>query len=146
MIHSGSANGGHYYAYIRSYEDNKWYSFNDDSVTEISEAQLSGVFGEDKKYASQSYTSSTNAYMFVYRKVDENRNQTFQELESLPEHLKELVKYEKSTKSSRIGHTNPLDFNNLHNQTSSGISYSIPATSSTHRQNAKINICYEVFV
>ena len=140
MIHSGSANGGHYYAYIRSYEDNKWYSFNDDSVTEIPEAQLSGVFGEEKKYQSQSYTSSTNAYMFVYRKVDEARNSKFQTFDELPAHLKELVKYEKSTKHSRIGHTNPLDFNNLHNQTSSSVAYSIPNAPSTHRQNAKINV------
>uniref|UniRef100_H2YIV9 USP domain-containing protein n=1 Tax=Ciona savignyi TaxID=51511 RepID=H2YIV9_CIOSA len=29
MIHSGSAAGGHYYAYIKSFENNRWYSFND---------------------------------------------------------------------------------------------------------------------
>ena len=29
MVHSGSAAGGHYYAYIKSFEDNRWYSFND---------------------------------------------------------------------------------------------------------------------
>ena len=30
---SGSAFGGHYYAYIRSFEDGKWYKFNDSTVT-----------------------------------------------------------------------------------------------------------------
>ena len=29
--------GGHYFAYIRSFEDNKWYNFNDNYVTEIME-------------------------------------------------------------------------------------------------------------
>lgn len=33
MIHSGGAYGGHYYAYIKSFEDGKWYNFNDSSVT-----------------------------------------------------------------------------------------------------------------
>lgn len=36
MIHSGGAYGGHYYAYIKSFEDGKWYNFNDSSVKEIS--------------------------------------------------------------------------------------------------------------
>ena len=35
LIHSGSAMGGHYYAYIRSFQDGKWYNFNDSQVTEI---------------------------------------------------------------------------------------------------------------
>ena len=42
--------------------------------------------------------------MFVYRKIDESKNKTFQTFEELPEHLKELVKFEKSNKSQRIGH------------------------------------------
>ena len=29
LIHSGSAMGGHYYAYIKSFEDGHWYNFND---------------------------------------------------------------------------------------------------------------------
>ena len=37
MIHSGGAYGGHYYAYIKSFEDGKWYNFNDSSVTEITD-------------------------------------------------------------------------------------------------------------
>ena len=37
MIHSGGAFGGHYYAYIKSFEDGKWYNFNDSSVTEITD-------------------------------------------------------------------------------------------------------------
>ena len=37
LIHSGSAMGGHYYAYIRSFQDGNWYNFNDSSVTKISD-------------------------------------------------------------------------------------------------------------
>lgn len=37
LIHSGSAMGGHYYAYIKSFEDSKWYNFNDSVVSEIPE-------------------------------------------------------------------------------------------------------------
>lgn len=33
MIHSGSALGGHYYAYIWSFEKERWLCFNDSSVT-----------------------------------------------------------------------------------------------------------------
>jgi len=35
LIHSGSAMGGHYYCYIKSRDDGKWYNFNDTSVSEI---------------------------------------------------------------------------------------------------------------
>jgi ubiquitin carboxyl-terminal hydrolase 47 len=35
LVHSGSAIGGHYYAYIKSFEDGKWYNYNDSNVSEI---------------------------------------------------------------------------------------------------------------
>lgn len=37
MIHSGSASGGHYYAYIKDFENGEWYCFNDQSVSSVSE-------------------------------------------------------------------------------------------------------------
>lgn len=36
MIHSGSASGGHYYAYIKDFETDEWYCFNDQLVTSVS--------------------------------------------------------------------------------------------------------------
>lgn len=36
MIHSGSASGGHYYAYIKEFENSEWYCFNDQSVNMVS--------------------------------------------------------------------------------------------------------------
>jgi len=35
--HIGNINGGHYYAYVKSNSDNKWYCTDDDNVTQISE-------------------------------------------------------------------------------------------------------------
>jgi ubiquitin carboxyl-terminal hydrolase 47 len=46
LIHSGGAMGGHYYAYIKSFEDGKWYKFNDSLVDEIGEDEISKVFGD----------------------------------------------------------------------------------------------------
>lgn len=36
MIHSGSASGGHYYAYIKEFETGDWFCFNDQSVSAVS--------------------------------------------------------------------------------------------------------------
>ena len=49
--HSGGVMGGHYYAYVKN-ANNKWYTFNDASVSEISESQLKTPY----------------AYCFFYRK------------------------------------------------------------------------------
>lgn len=35
MIHSGSASGGHYYAYIKEFDNNDWYCFNDQTVSPV---------------------------------------------------------------------------------------------------------------
>jgi len=40
MIHSGSASGGHYYAYIKEFENNDWFCFNDQNVNPVSESLL----------------------------------------------------------------------------------------------------------
>lgn len=72
MVHSGSAVGGHYYAYIRSFEDGKWYSFNDTSVTSITDTDIENTYGSGAKSTysySSIYTSSANAYMLMYRQV-----------------------------------------------------------------------------
>lgn len=37
MIHSGSASGGHYYAYIKEFKKGDWFCFNDQSVSRVSE-------------------------------------------------------------------------------------------------------------
>lgn len=54
VIHSGSLNGGHY-VYVGKQNDNKWYLFNDSSVSEISsEQQLKSLL--------------SNAYWLCYKR------------------------------------------------------------------------------
>jgi ubiquitin carboxyl-terminal hydrolase 47 len=47
MIHSGGALGGHYFAFIKSFSSGKWYKFNDASVTEIENAEIELMYGQD---------------------------------------------------------------------------------------------------
>ena len=60
LVHSGGAYGGHYYAYIKSNVDGKWYNFNDSSVSEIQQEDVFKVFGD---YQGNGAT----AYMLRYR-------------------------------------------------------------------------------
>jgi len=52
MIHSGSAGGGHYYAYIKNFEDNLWYNFNDSYVSKIKESDIYKMFGDGNNDSS----------------------------------------------------------------------------------------------
>lgn len=36
LVHSGTVDGGHYYAFLRPTEKQKWYEFNDSSVSSVS--------------------------------------------------------------------------------------------------------------
>jgi ubiquitin carboxyl-terminal hydrolase 47 len=51
--------GGHYYAFIKSFEDGKWYRFDDSHVTPISEDEITKVYGD--KYGGPT------AYMLMYK-------------------------------------------------------------------------------
>ena len=67
VIQSGNANGGHYYAYIKSFEDEKWYNFNDSDVNEIETKKIIETFGENN-----SNFNSVCAYCLMYRKMIKN--------------------------------------------------------------------------
>lgn len=91
MIHSGSAAGGHYYAYIKSFTDGQWYSFNDQQVTKITYDDIQKTYGGatmSRTYYSSAYSSSTSAYMLMYRQIDKQRNADFMAPEDFPEVLK----------------------------------------------------------
>jgi len=66
LIHSGGALGGHYYAYIKSFEDGKWYCFNDSTVSEIQAGDVVGAI--QSMYGGPGCGAS--AYMLQYRKYD----------------------------------------------------------------------------
>lgn len=46
--------------------------------------------GPVRGYYSGQYTSSTNAYMLMYRQIDQRRNKNAMNQEEFPPHLKEL--------------------------------------------------------
>lgn len=94
MIHSGSASGGHYYAYIKSFENSQWYCFNDQSVSRVYGDDIERTYGgleSSRHYYSSAYSSSTNAYMLMYRQVAPERNTKFTELCDVPKHIAELI-------------------------------------------------------
>ena len=51
-IHDGGVNSGHYYAICKNFLDKKWYIYNDEDVSEISEEKI----------------LSQNPYLFVYKR------------------------------------------------------------------------------
>ena len=70
LIHSGSAMGGHYFAYIKSFEDGNWYNFNDSEVKLISHSQVN----EELQKMFGTKNDSSSAYLLQYRLYDENIN------------------------------------------------------------------------
>uniref|UniRef100_A0A336ME11 Ubiquitin carboxyl-terminal hydrolase 47 n=1 Tax=Culicoides sonorensis TaxID=179676 RepID=A0A336ME11_CULSO len=91
MIHSGSASGGHYYAYIKDFESGQWFSFNDQTVSPITQDDIQKSFGgAGYKAFLSAYSSSTNAYMLMYRQIDPQRNAKFIKESEFPEHIKQL--------------------------------------------------------
>ena len=86
LIHSGGSTGGHYYAYVKSLDAGKWYDFNDSSVSEVMEHEIVSSYGSKNESSYNSmWSSGTNAYMLMYRRVEPGRNAPF--IEEVPEHV-----------------------------------------------------------
>lgn len=101
LIHSGSALGGHYYAYIKSFENFKWYCFNDSMVTEISHEEIPKVFG-GSTYSSGYYTTcSSNAYLLVYRRVEPDNLMKIEKT-TVPAYIIEMMETEKNKKTQEL--------------------------------------------
>ena len=65
MIHRGGAVGGHYYANIKSFEDDKWYGFNDSTVKSLNEEkEFDAAFGGGSR--------NETGYMLLYRQKNLN--------------------------------------------------------------------------
>lgn len=95
MVHSGSANGGHYYAYVKSFKDNQWFCFNDAQVSSVTYDEIRKTYGGGpgrSGYYFSAYSSSTNAYMLMYRQVDKDKNAEPMSPDHFPEHIKALLK------------------------------------------------------
>lgn len=95
MIHSGSATGGHYYAYIKNFGDGKWYNFNDSNVSEITEKDVESMYGAEGSSYKSAY-ASTNAYMLMYRKVDKHlMSAQFPDDLEVPDSVRSIVALER---------------------------------------------------
>ncbi|TMW64906.1 hypothetical protein Poli38472_009073 [Pythium oligandrum] len=96
LIHSGSALGGHYYAYIKSLESDKWFDFNDSMVSEMSEHEVKKAFGGNG--SSSGYgarmSHSTCAYMLMYRLISKDKNINVIPKESIPPYLTDRLREE----------------------------------------------------
>lgn len=103
LIHSGAIAGGHYYAYIKDLDTNKWYNFNDSHVSPIDESVVQEAWGASSSYSSNHYGKVTvtttmncaNAYMLMYRKVSFSHGispVSFPDDSMVPEYVREEVK------------------------------------------------------
>jgi ubiquitin carboxyl-terminal hydrolase 7 len=83
MVHSGTAGGGHYYAYFRPSARKRWYKFNDTKVTKAtSEEAIEDNFGSSSSsgnsaggggrmfLSEKGKDSFTSAYMLQYVRKD----------------------------------------------------------------------------
>ena len=88
LVHSGSVSSGHYYAYLRTTAEDKWFQFNDSTVT--IEDEKSAI---ENNYGSDSHTmSGYSAYYLIYSQKDAIP-QLFRPVsdEEVPEHIKAYV-------------------------------------------------------
>ena len=117
MIHSGSALGGHYYAYIKSFESGKWFNFNDCRVTEIQEKEIEKVFGGSQT----NWGHSATAYLLMYRKVTPENLDRVEDTE-VPDYIVEDFASEKEkdqkTASEQLEKYKTLSFKVYHNKES----------------------------
>lgn len=68
VIHSGNANSGHYYSYIKTHKDT-WTEFNDSRIAEFSFSKLEAeCFGESQETLKGGAKNSKSAYMLVYER------------------------------------------------------------------------------
>ncbi|OHT02988.1 hypothetical protein TRFO_29746 [Tritrichomonas foetus] len=81
VLHTGTADSGHYQSYINI--DNKWYNFNDCSVSEANENKLlEESYGENSNQNTNSSidddffenTFKSSAYLLFYEKKDNTTN------------------------------------------------------------------------
>ncbi|OHT15794.1 hypothetical protein TRFO_13801 [Tritrichomonas foetus] len=106
LVHVGSANSGHYYAFIRPTTEKQWYQFNDSSVTFASEKQaINQNFGD--------FYDERNAYMLVYVKRDYINDIFIDFPLEIPEKVQNLIqRYETENDKININLVSKLNMKN----------------------------------
>ena len=104
LIHSGSASGGHYYAFIKNFEDGHFYCFNDRVVRRCQPDEITNSFGSSNGTAS-AYSYSTCAYMLMYRLCSEETAHFLQlnDMKDSPWLLKQIGEIERENTASSSG-------------------------------------------
>ena len=108
LVHSGTMQGGHYYAYIRPGKGPKWFRFDDETVRKATEYEaIDDNFGaeEDTRYGlkwSQLHRRHANAYMLIYVR-DSDAEEILAEVpdEEIPQHLVERLEKEQQEQERR---------------------------------------------
>ncbi|KAJ5381415.1 Ubiquitin carboxyl-terminal hydrolase 21 [Penicillium cataractarum] len=105
LVHSGSLDAGHYYAFLKPTKDGHWYRFDDDRVNRATEKEvLEENYGGEYEFANgttgvrQPYTHrystkrSMNAYMLVYVRKTRSDNVLLPITdEAVPSHIAQRV-------------------------------------------------------
>jgi hypothetical protein len=103
VVHYGTADGGHYYSYIKERGNDKWYEFNDTNVREYDPADLpEDTFGGKLKHEIKTVQNGKtkieserlhSAYVLIYERNEFVDNEKLYELrESNQATLPSLVK------------------------------------------------------
>ena len=99
LVHSGDLHGGHYFALIKPEKDGRWFKFDDDRVTPVTDKEvlednyggdmLNGLVPQHQRTQARTLKKFTNAYMLVYiRETDlDTVLEPFKEADT-PPHLK----------------------------------------------------------
>ena len=94
-MHTGDVSGGHYCAFIKPGQSEKWFKFDDDRVTPVTMKEvLEDNFGSSTKEKFKSYRNMTNAYMLVYIRQDQLKAVLDDHIE-IPQHLMERLEQER---------------------------------------------------
>ncbi|CAG8517017.1 2181_t:CDS:10 [Diversispora eburnea] len=106
LVHSGDLHGGHYFALLKPEKDGKWFKFDDDRVTRVTDKEvLEDNYGGEGPNSSplpirpgtRNLKRFTNAYMLVYiRESEVDEILAPVSPENVPEHLERRLKEEKA--------------------------------------------------
>ena len=97
VVHNGKSDWGHYYDLIKG-PDNKWYKFNDESISTFKEEDIPNeAFGnkddDDDDYDRENGNEKRNAYILFYTKKPKNNDNNNEELEKYDLSLPPYNKY-----------------------------------------------------
>ncbi|KAJ3031740.1 UNVERIFIED_CONTAM: hypothetical protein HDU68_000675 [Siphonaria sp. JEL0065] len=103
LVHAGDLTGGHYNAFLRAEKNGKWFKFDDDRVTPVTDLDATEEnFGVDPLTKTKMLKRFTNAYMLVYVR-ESNADEILKPIttEDIPEHLRVRFEEERIANEQR---------------------------------------------